>query len=200
MKSVSIKEEWKDFYFLNKNTGYKISNLGNIKKPDGSIAKLYYDKDGYTRFCLYIPKNDPVFLNKKAIRYPYKTHRAVAELFVKNKDPKNKTIVMHKNDISDCNLYLNLKWGTPQENMDDKKKSGRSKYLRGEESSNNKFKEKDVRDICNCIYNLNLLGYNEIIQHMGYENSDTEFLKSYKILISNIKKKHCWRYIIEEYL
>ena len=194
-----IEEEWKVFYFRNKRTGYEISNMGRVRRPDGDIAKLYYDKDGYTRFCLYIPKDDPTFKNKKAIRYPYKTHRAVAELFVVNDNPSEYNIVMHRNDIPDCNVYLNLMWGTPKMNMDDKFYSGRSRYLQGEEKPDSKFTQQDVRDICNCIYNLDITTANEIIKHLGYEDRDPVFLKSFKNLISNIKRKHCWKFIIQEY-
>lgn len=151
-QDFEIIEEWKDLYFRNKKSGYSVSNTGKIKRPDGELAKLYYDKDGYTRFCLYIPKNNPIYKNKKAIRYPYKTHRAVAELFVVNPLPTEYDIVLHKNDIHDCNFYMNLLWGTTQMNMDDKKLSNRSRYLRGEEKPDSIFSEKDVREICECLY------------------------------------------------
>lgn len=198
-KSIDIEEQWKEFYFRNKRTGYMISNLGRVKRPDGSIAKLYYDKDGYTRFCLYIPKNDPVFKNKKAIRYPYKTHRAVAELFVVNPDPTDHNIVMHLNDIPDCNIYLNLRWGTYQDNMDDKYFSGRSRYLKGEEKPDSKFTVKDVRDVCECIYNKGITSYKDIIHELGYDDMDDIFKLSFRYLVKNIKQKHCWKFIIDEY-
>ena len=119
-EKITYKEEWKYVVFRGIETKYQISNYGRVKNPNGEICTLYYDKNGYTRFSLWIPKNDPVMKNEKPIRYPYKTHRAVAEAFVPNDDPESKRIVMHKNDIEDCNFYTNLKWGTPIENMQDK--------------------------------------------------------------------------------
>lgn len=107
-ESHTIIEEWKELYFRGKPSGYLISNIGEVRKPNGSISPLYYDKDGYTRFCLYIPKNHPIYKNNKRIAYPYKTHRAVAELFVTNANPSENDIVMHLNDVPDCNVYLNL--------------------------------------------------------------------------------------------
>ena len=49
-----ITEEWKELYFRGKPSGYMVSNLGQVKKPDGTISPLYYDKDGYTRGFVYI--------------------------------------------------------------------------------------------------------------------------------------------------
>ena len=194
-----IEEVWKELYFRDKPLGYFISNLGEVKKPDGQIAKLYYDKNGYTRFCLYIPRNNKVYKNKKAIRYPYKTHRAVAELFVPNILPSEYDIVLHKNDIHDCNVYINLLWGTTMMNMEDKKVSGNSRYLHGEEKPDSIFNEKDVREICDCIYNKNIAKNEDIIKALNKSNRDDVYLKSYRNLISNIKRGHCWKYISDEY-
>lgn len=195
----TIVEEWKELYFRGKPSGYMISNLGQVKKPNGEIAPLYYDKDGYTRFCLYIPRNHPVYKNNKRIAYPYKTHRAVAELFITNPNPTEYDIVMHLNDIPDCNYVVNLRWGSAQENMDDKKYSGRSKYLKGEEKPDSIFSEKDAKDICNLLYNENITKKSDIIKKLGYENRDSVFLKSFSNLIANIKRGHCWKYISDQY-
>ena len=194
-----IEEKWKELYFRDKPSGYMISNTGKVKKPDGSDSPLYYDKNGYTRFCLYIPKNHPLYKNERRIAYPYKTHRAVAELFLKNPNPDEYTIVMHKNDIPDCNFAVNLSWGSPQMNMDDKAISGRSRYLHGEEKPDSIFKESEVRKICDCIYKHNIRKSKQIIKYCGVENRDSKYINSFKILIQNIKRKHCWRYIISEY-
>jgi hypothetical protein len=199
IKPIRVKEDWKELYFRDKPSGYYVSNLGQVRRPDGSLANMYYDKDGYTRFSLYIKKNDPLYKNKKAIRYAYKTHRAVAILFVENPDPEHNTIVCHKNDIRDCNIYLNLYWGTPQDNMDDKKYSGRDRYLHGEEKPEAIFTEKDVRELCELIFIQGVRNKKKIIKLMGYEDKPKSFLHSYKNLIANVSKKHCWKYIIKEY-
>jgi hypothetical protein len=199
IQSIEIEEEFKPFIYKGIDSGYKVSNLGNIINREGKRAPLYYDKDGYTRFSLYIPKNDPDFKNEKAIRYPYKTHRAVAELFVENPEPDINKLVLHKNDIRDCNIAVNLMWGTPQDNMDDKNNSGRGKYLKGEEKPDAIFTENDVREICDCIYNKGYRATKDILAELGHLNDDETFLKSYKNLISNIRKRHCWLYIIEEF-
>lgn len=197
---VDINEEWKELPFRGHMSGYMISNIGRVKGPDGQLRKLYYDKDGYTRFNLYIPKNDPVYKNSEKISYPYKTHRAVAELFVINHDPNTNKLVMHLNDIPDCNIYLNLIWGTGQMNMDDKKNSGRSKYLRGEEKTDHMFTEDIVREVCDIVYNKGIHVKKEIIHELGYDDKSDEWKQSFKNLIHNIIRGHCWKYIRDEYI
>lgn len=45
-----------------------------------------------------------------------RVHRLVAETFLENDDPKNKTIVMHLDNNKTNNCVSNLKWGTVSEN------------------------------------------------------------------------------------
>lgn len=200
IEDIDINEEWKELEFKGKPSGYMVSNLGNVRKPDGSPAPLYYDKNGYTRFCLYIPKNDPVYMNPIRIAYPYKTHRAVAELFIPNPNPEEYTLVMHLNDIPDCNVYLNLQWGSGKMNMDDKKRSGRSKYLRGDDKPDKLFTEKEVRQLCDVMYNQGVSDKNRIIEILGYTDKSNEWKTSFKNLIHNVRRGHCWKYVQQEYI
>ena len=192
-----IEEEWKPFIYAGIDSGWKISSFGRVKNRSGNLVKLHYDKDGYTRFCFYIPKNDEIYCNYKPIESIVKTHRAVASAFIENDEPETKVLVMHKNDIRDCNFALNLKWGTYQENMDDKKESNRAVYARGEEKPEAKWKEKDIHFICNCFEKG--LSIDDILQSSGYINKPDEELKSYKILINNLKKRHIWKRITDQY-
>ncbi len=45
-----------------------------------------------------------------------RVHRLVADAFIPNDDPKNKTVVMHKDNDKTNNNIDNLKWGTISEN------------------------------------------------------------------------------------
>lgn len=111
-------EIWKDIYGY--ENVYQISNLGNIK----SLERIIYDKNnkisgrlkerilkpnkvfgGYLQIALY--KN-----NKRSIK---KVHRLVAEHFLNNKE--NKREVNHKDRNVQNNIYTNLEWVTPKENM-----------------------------------------------------------------------------------
>lgn len=200
IRYFDLEEKWEELPFRGHMSGYLVSNFGNVKKPDGTMAPQYYDQDGYTRFCLYIPKNHPEYKNHKRIAYPYKTHRAVAELFVPNPHPDEFDLVMHLNDQPDCNYYINLMWGTNQMNMDDKKRSGRSRYLRGEEKPDALFNEYQVRQICDLIYNKHITKTSEILEYLKLDGISYAYKESYKNLIHNIKNGHCWKFIRDEYI
>lgn len=102
-------EIWKDI------TGYEglyqVSNLGNIKRINGS-ARCLKDRtlviktkeNGYCFVCLC--KNN-------SLKYPH-IHRLVALAFIPN--PEKKSQVNHKNGIKNDNRLENLEWSTPSEN------------------------------------------------------------------------------------
>ena len=73
----------------------------------------------------------------------YSVHRLVAKAFLKN--PNNYTEVNHKDGNKHNNDISNLEWISHQENMKHAGKSGLMK--RGEQHSNNKLNELQVRII-----------------------------------------------------
>ena len=52
-------------------------------------------------------------------------HRLVAETFLENDDPENKTVVMHLDNDTMNNHVSNLKWGTQSENLQQAVRDGR---------------------------------------------------------------------------
>ena len=95
-KQVILNNQLSDFWI--ENTG----RLRNAKTK--RWLKGGYNK-GYHFYSLY-------FKGKQYILY---THRVVAQYFIPNPDPKNKTIVHHLDGNKLNNNYLNLEWVSPKE-------------------------------------------------------------------------------------
>lgn len=113
-------ENWKD---IKDYEGlYQISDYGRVKsleRPNGnnqynqeSILKANISKSGYSF----------VHLRNRKQNKNFSIHRLVALHFLDN--PENKPLVLHKKAISDngSNNIDNLYWGTPKENMEDRKR------------------------------------------------------------------------------
>ncbi len=115
-----MEEEWRD---INIHNGiFQVSNLGRVKKLEHTILK----SDGRTQKCkehmLKITNNirsgrpcvDLRYMNK---RFNVKVYRLVAEAFVYNNDPINKTCVNHiDGNVENCNAN-NLEWCSYSENL-----------------------------------------------------------------------------------
>lgn len=200
-REVDIQEEWKEVVIQHDfRPGLLISNLGNIKYINGTPKNVSYDRDGYQRIAIKIPAHTPGYDNEREKCTTVGVHRLVAMAFVPNQEPETRTLVLHNNDIRDCNVYLNLRWGTPQMNMDDKKYSGRSKYLKGEEKTDSFFTEDIVHQVCDVVYNRGIHTKKDIIEILGYENMPKDRIHSFKNLIHNIINGHCWKYIRDTYI
>ena len=112
-----MEEIWKDIKFTDTDsieydyTGlYQISNMGrvrSIERYDANghllkerVLKSYMDKLGY----LYN------VLCKIGKTKNFRTHRLVAHMFVENPNPKEFTIVNHKDEVKNDNVWTNLEW------------------------------------------------------------------------------------------
>ena len=116
---------------------YKISKAGKVKSmPRNGTLGGVLRPDCFSTY-------EQVALFKNNSRKVCKVHRLVALAFIPN--PNNYPYVCHKNGDPRNNNATNLYWGTPQMNMDDKKKHGT--WQGGENHWKCKLTEKDVLTI-----------------------------------------------------
>lgn len=123
-------EEWR--YVSETNNNYLVSNYGRLKrvKKDSSknkfknvhILKGHVDKNGYTEFRIIIGGHKTHIL----------VHILVAKAFIPNQN--NYPFVLHKKAVLDggTNSVNNLYWGTPKDNMRDRKNE--NKYVVSEKT------------------------------------------------------------------
>ena len=114
--------KWK--YIKGTNNHFKIYE-------DGTVERLYFeviDKAG--KRWKKQPRIEKTRMSNSGylmVRWHYGegfVHRLVAEHFVPNPDPKNKTYVNHKDGNKLNNHYSNLEWVTPTENAQHAIKNG----------------------------------------------------------------------------
>lgn len=86
---------------------YEASIFGEIRRLNGRVIKQCKDKDGYLHITTCV----------KGRRKTERVSRLVAIAFIKN--PQRLPFVLHINDIITDNRVVNLRWGTPKDNMQD---------------------------------------------------------------------------------
>ena len=92
---------------LKENDKYEISDAGLVRRIDTKQTLSGCITSGYRSVKL-------TFNNSKQKRFY--VHRLVAEHFINNPDPKNKTFVNHKDGNKLNNCIGNLEWVSPREN------------------------------------------------------------------------------------
>lgn len=127
-----MKEVWKPIKGL--EGVYKISNKGNVLSFQK--AKPYKMKNNLNaKYYRVLLSSNGYFL--------IKIHRLVAEAFIPN--PLNKPCVNHINGIKTDNRVENLEWCTASENQLHAYRTGLCKAPFGQNHSNAKLNEKQVR-------------------------------------------------------
>lgn len=95
------------WHVLNENDKYEVSDTGMVRRVDTKRTLNGCITSGYRSVKL-------TFDNSKQQRFY--VHRLVAEHFILNSDPKNKTFVNHKDGNKLNNNVDNLEWVSPREN------------------------------------------------------------------------------------
>jgi len=131
-----MEEIWKETEI----SGYFISNFGRIKGRSGKIMKQRINKEGYYMLCL---KPEGRKGKPKAI----KIHILVARAFVSN--PENKPQVNHIDGNKLNNNACNLEWCTGKENIQHAFKHNLVTIYKGEDNSQAKLTNKQVKWIRN---------------------------------------------------
>lgn len=110
LEETEIKSTANDeaFVQLPFNDKYFVSNYGRLYSSHRNRllqAQLYGDKEieGQPRLSYKLKDQHGRYKN-------YKAHRLVAEVFIENPDPVNKTSVHHKDKDPFNNYYKNLQW------------------------------------------------------------------------------------------
>lgn len=176
----------KKIYINGNETQYTVTSSGDVyslnygrtcKKKKLTKLSNKYD-NGYVHVNLRY--------NKKM--YRKKVHRLVAEAFVKNTDPENKTQVNHINGDKHDNRAKNLEWVTAKENTKHAIEHSLRTVRYGEKSPCAKLKKKTVEKICS------MLESNE------YSSTDIAEILSIPLhMVINIKNRKCWIEVSSKY-
>lgn len=92
---------------LNQNNAYEVSDTGLVRRISNQHVLSGCIASGYRSVKLTFDNS---------VQRRFYVHRLVAEHFIPNPDPKNKTIVNHKDGNKLNNNVDNLEWVSPREN------------------------------------------------------------------------------------
>lgn len=121
---------------------YKISTYGDLIGPTGLPISATVRPDGYLQYNMHY----------QGKQYTSAAHRLVAETFIPNDDPSNKTQVDHVYGNKADNWWRVLEWVTPKENVARAWKLGLCDEglprRCGEGNGKSKYSESIIRNIC----------------------------------------------------
>lgn len=134
----SNKEIWRD---IKEFKDYQVSNQGRVwNKRTGNLLSERHHSSGYRTVILK---------KRNRIKCCY-VHRLVAETFLINDDPINKTQVNHINEIKTDNRECNLQYCTSKENINHGTAKERAKETRSK-TKENKIIVLDTGEIFNDV-------------------------------------------------
>lgn len=151
---------------------YEVSNQGRVRSREriipAKILKLQHTDEGYVR----------VHLSGKG-RKCASVHALVLAAF-KGYRPEGQ-VARHMDGVRHNNVVDNLEWGTPKENVADRKRHGT--YFQGERHHNSKLTDSDVRT----IRGLATTGLSKVAIASRFDNSPAN--------IGHIVKRKSWTHI-----
>ena len=132
-----MDEEFATYFYEGKPTNYLIGNNGSVYSLKSNKFLKLRMFNGYLTCTLYFEERSKTCF----------VHRLVAETFVYNNDPINKTQVDHINGCKTDNFEENLDWVSPAENIKRGHDTGliTKTFCEGEKSVNSKYTEKQIR-------------------------------------------------------
>ena len=159
-----------------KDFGIQVDENGSVLGKSGKHMSGTLSRKGYLCVSVYTSNYRSVTL---------KPHRMVAELFVSNDDPINKTQVNHIDGNKTNNKVENLEWVTPKQN---------SRHAVdvlgkgiGETHSKATLTDKEVIEICDLLVK-------------GYRNDEISEMKGVKVyIIKQIRRKTTWKHLTQDY-
>lgn len=98
---------------------YEVSDLGRVRKVDGTEVNLFNHPQGYLKVALKVAGKK---VSKKYV------HRLVAAAFIPN--PDNLPYVNHKNGKQWCNEVENLEWISSKDNHTHARENGLIDYYK----------------------------------------------------------------------
>ena len=143
----------------------QFSNLGNARKllPNGEYKNY---KQTHSRKQPYLQ------INVQAGTKVY-VHREVCKLFNHNPNPKEYTHVLHNNHDRYDNRAENLRFGTQQQNMQDRLEAGH--YAKGMGHNQTKLTNQDIFEI-RWLYEHKMLNQTQIAKLFGVKPCTISFI------------------------
>lgn len=136
LKMENTVEEWRKIPGFEE---YEASNMGRVRNRSGAILSPVNIGPKRKQY-------QAVYVGGGRNSYKKVIHRLVLSAFIG--PPPDGHLACHKNDIQTDNRLENLYWGTPKQNVQDQKRSGRFSAVKaklGEESANAKYSNDLVR-------------------------------------------------------
>ena len=186
---MDSKEIWKDIKGF---PGYQVSNKGNVRNKKKQILK-FQDNHGYKRYTFWRKDANGNLENKLKLG-----HVLVAEAFIENPDPENKTTVNHIDGNKYNNDASNLEWATLQEQQEHARSTG----LISEEGlarSKANLIPKKKRRVAKLDLNGNILEEFDSVQSAAQSvNADASSLTKICRGKGNTLKGFKWKYLDED--